>query len=86
MSKPPRGARALGAVVFSLVMGSLLALGGLLLGWYLWKQFGPAPRDPDDTDGYVFGLLFGGAIGLIGGATLLWKFWPRSKPEIHAAN
>ena len=66
------------AVVFSLIMGGLLAFGGLLLGWYLWAHFGPPPRDPDDTDAYLFGLFVGGAVGLIGSAALLWRFWPRA--------
>jgi hypothetical protein len=59
-------------------MGGLLAFGGLLLGWYLLGHFGPPPSDPDDTDAYLFGLLVGGAMGLIGSAALLWKFWPRA--------
>jgi hypothetical protein len=74
------------AVVFSLIMGGLLAFGGLLLGWYLWGHFGPAPRDPDDTEAYLFGLLIGGAMGLVGGATLLWKFWPRAAPGVADSN
>lgn len=82
MSNPSRAARAVSAVVFSLIMAGLLAFGGLLLGWYLWGHFGPAPRDPDDTDAYLFGLLIGGAVGLAGGATLLWKFWPRAARKL----
>jgi len=78
MSKPSRRARAVSAVLFSLIMAGLLAFGGLLLGMYLWGHFDPAARDPDDTDAYLFGLLVGGAMGLIGGTVLLWKFWPRA--------
>lgn len=72
------GARAVSAVLFSLIMAGLLAFSGLLLGMFLWGHFGAAPRDPDNTDAYLLGLLIGGAAGLIGGATLLWRFWPRS--------
>jgi drug/metabolite transporter (DMT)-like permease len=71
MSNPSRGTRAVAAVAFSLIMGGLLAFAGLLLGWYLWGRFGPPPRDPDDTEAYIFGLLIGGVMGLVGGATLL---------------
>jgi hypothetical protein len=78
MSKPSKGTRVATAILFSLIMASLLAFGGLLLGMYLWGHFGPAPRDPDDTDAYLFGLLVGGITGLLGGATLLWRFWPRA--------
>jgi UDP-N-acetylmuramyl pentapeptide phosphotransferase/UDP-N-acetylglucosamine-1-phosphate transferase len=78
MSNPSRGTRAVGAVAFSLIMGGLLAFAGLLLGWFLWGRFGPPPSDLDDTDAYLFGLLVGGAMGLIGCAALLWKFWPRT--------
>jgi hypothetical protein len=70
------------AVVFSLIMAGLLGFGELLLGMYLWGHLGPAPRDPDDTDAYLFGLLTGGAMGLIGGAMLLWKFWPRAASKL----
>jgi len=77
MSNPSKGARAVSAILFSLIMAGLLAFAGLLLGMYLWGHFGPPPRDPDDTDAYLCGLLLGGVMGLVGGATLLWKFWPR---------
>lgn len=83
MSKPSRRTRAASSILFSLIMGGLFAFAGLLLGTYLWGHFGPASKDPDDTDAYLFGLLVGGVTGLVGGATLLWKFWPRSAPELH---
>jgi hypothetical protein len=86
MSKPSKRARAVSAVLFSLIMAGLLAFGGLLLGMYLWGHFGPAPRDPDDTDTYLFGLLVGGATGLFAGATLLLKFWPRAAPGVRDSN
>jgi len=66
------------AIAFSLIMASLLAFGGLLLGMYLWSHFGRAPTGPGDTDSLLCGLFTGGLMGVVGGTTLLWKFWPRT--------
>ena len=66
------------AILFSLIMACLLGLGGLLAGMYLWGHFGPASKDPDDTDAYLFGLLVGSLLGIGGIVASLWKFWPRA--------
>lgn len=81
MTEPSISARAVNAVLFSLIMAGLIAFGGLLLGMYLWGRLGLAPTDPDDIDAILFGLLLGGVGGLLGGATLLWKTWPRATAE-----
>jgi hypothetical protein len=81
MNESTKFARIAAAVLFSLIMGGLLAFGGLLAGMYLWGHFGPAPTDPDETGAYLCGLLFGGLAGLAGATTLLWKFWPRTVPD-----
>jgi len=81
MTQRTKLTRVAAAVVFSLIMGALLAFGGFLLGTYLWSHFGPAPTDPDDTDALLCGLFTGGLIGIVGGTTLLWKFWPRATTE-----
>jgi hypothetical protein len=76
MTQQTKLTRVAAAVVFSLIMGALLALTGCFLGMYLWGHFGAAPRD--ETDAYFCGLLTGGIMGIVGGTTLLWKFWPRT--------
>lgn len=81
MTQQTKLTRVAPAVAFSLIMAGLLAFAGLLLGMYLWSHFGRAPTDPDDTDAYLCGLFTGGLIGVAGGATLLWKFWPRATTE-----
>jgi len=43
--------------------GKPAGLGGSLAGWILWARYGPAARDVDDTDGYLFGLLVGVVFG-----------------------
>ncbi len=73
--------RRLAAILFSLIMASLLGLGGLLAGWYLWARYGPAARDADDMEGYLFGLFVGVVLALCGGVVCLWKFWPRIRPS-----
>ena len=73
--------RRAAAILFSLIVASLLGLGGLLAGMYLWGHFGPRATDPDDTDAYLFGLLVGGVMAVGGCVTLLWKFWPRATPK-----
>jgi hypothetical protein len=73
--------RRAAAILFSLIVASLLGLGGLLAGMYLWDQLGPPANDPDDTDSYLCGLLVGGVMAMIGCGALLWKFWPRATPK-----
>jgi hypothetical protein len=80
MTKPARATRALTATLFSLIMGVVLAFGGDLLGMYLWDGFGRGGGHPDDVGELWFGCLVGGVVGLVGGTTLLWKFWPRRIP------
>ena len=80
MMKQTRRLRAATAILFSLIMACLLALGGLLAGMYLWGRFGPPSTDPDDTEAFLCGLLVGGVMALVGGTALLWKFWPRAMP------
>jgi hypothetical protein len=78
MTKNSRRRQAATAILFSLILSCPLALGGLLAGMYLWGHFGPPSNDPDDTDGYLCGVLVGGVMAIGGGMTLLWKFWPRA--------
>jgi len=78
MTTPSKAKRALTAILFSLIMGIVLAFGGDLLGMYLWDRFGRAGTRPDDVDGLFFGLLVGVVAGLVAGAMLLRKLWPRS--------
>jgi hypothetical protein len=72
-------AKRVAEILFSLLVASLLGLGGSLAGWYLWRQFGPTARDADDTGGYLFGLLVGGVLAVCGGVACLWRFWPRAR-------
>lgn len=83
MTPHSRQSRALTAIAFSLIMVCLLGFVGLLAGAYLWGHFGPAPRDPDETDAYLCGLLVGGIMAMGGCMALLWKFWPRATPKAH---
>jgi hypothetical protein len=76
MNSLPR--RRAAAVLFSLFMGCLLGLGGLLVSSYFWGHFGPLATDPDETAAYLFVLVVGGLLGLCGIAASLWKLWPRA--------
>ncbi|MGO9589218.1 MAG: hypothetical protein ACLP3K_04120 [Candidatus Acidiferrales bacterium] len=77
---PSKATRALTAILFSLIMGVVLAFGGFLAGAYLWSHLGPPEADPDEMGTLRCGILVGGITGLVAGVTLLWKFWPRSVP------
>lgn len=73
----PRMWRAVAAILFSLIIGWMLALAGLLVGMYLWSHFGPPTSDPDETDAYRCGLALGGIMAICGAGGLMWKLWPR---------
>jgi hypothetical protein len=81
MTKHSKARRATTAMMFSLIMACLIGFIGFLAGMYLWGLFGPPPKDPDDTDAYLCGLLVGGLVAIGGGAVLLRRFWPRATPE-----
>jgi len=78
MKEQGRYWQAVAAILFSLLIAWLLALGGLLGGSYLCSLYGPLS---DETDTYVCGVLLGGVLAIGGGITLLWKFWPRAPVE-----
>jgi hypothetical protein len=77
MNSLPR--RRAAAVLLSIIMACLL---GLFVGWYLWGHFGRPATDPDDTDGYLFGLLVGCLLAGCGIIGSLGKFWPRAAKNI----
>ena len=81
MTQRTKLTRVAAAIAFSLIMAGLMAFGGLLLGSCSWDHLGPARTDPDDTDALLCGLFTGGVIAVVGGTTLLWKFWPRAATE-----
>jgi low affinity Fe/Cu permease len=64
------------AIVFSLIMGAILAFAVFLGVAFVWARFSPSP--PDDIDALFAGDLFGVAAGLALSAALLWRLWPRS--------
>jgi hypothetical protein len=74
MRERQRHWQAVAAVLFSLLMASLLALGGDIVGMYLPSRFG----DADETDAYLCGVLVGGVLAIGGGVALVWKLWPRA--------
>jgi hypothetical protein len=76
MAKNSRRKRAAVAILFSLIMACLLGLGGLLAGSHVWSHYGTPANDPDDTAGFLCGLLVGGIAAAGGGITSLWMFWP----------
>ena len=66
------------SVVFSVLMACVLGLAGIVVGNYLWGHFGPPAADPDDTQGYLFGLLVGSILSACGIIWSFWMFWPRA--------
>jgi hypothetical protein len=70
--------RALGAIVFSLLMAFVLYLLGFIGGYYLWSHFGPPANDPDETYALICGIIVGGLIAIFGALAILWKFWPHA--------
>ena len=81
MNDTPKRGRAAAAVLFSLIVASLLGFGGNLLGMYFCGYFGQSRNSGDDTSVYLCGLILGLAMALGGGSWSLWKFWPRSSPN-----
>jgi Na+-driven multidrug efflux pump len=81
MTKAKKTKRAVTAILFSLILGGLLGFVGLLVGMYLWTHFGRPPKDPDDSDAYLCGLVVGGLMALIAASGSLWKFWPRNQAK-----
>jgi hypothetical protein len=86
MNENRKRKRAAAAVLFSLIMGCVLGLGGFLGGSYLWGRYGPPANDPDETDAYFCGLLVGGITAVGAGSVSLWKFWPRTSLKSSQAN
>jgi hypothetical protein len=77
-----RNSRRAAAVLFSLIIGCLLGIGGLLGGSYLWSRYGPPSNEPDEMNAYFCGLLVGGVIAIAGGTISLWRFWPAASAKI----
>ena len=61
--------RAVGAIVFSLLIAFVLFLVGFLGGNYLWSHFRPLPNDSDQTYAFTCGLLVGGFMTVLGVVT-----------------
>jgi hypothetical protein len=74
--RPKLNTKRAAAVLFSLIIASLLGLVGLLFGGWLWDRYALPTRDADDTAAYLCGLLVGGVLALSGGVACLWRFWP----------
>lgn len=70
--------RRASTILFSLIIGGLLGLGGFILGDLCWEHFGPPATDADDMQAYLCGVSVGAVLALGGGSLLLWWFWPRS--------
>jgi hypothetical protein len=82
--------RVVAVILFSLLMAWVLGLGGLLGGSYVWSHYGPAAKDPHETDAYLCGLVVGALMAVGGVVAILWTFWPRtsqkSSPPSHNVN
>jgi hypothetical protein len=74
------------AILFSLIIASLLAFGGLLAAIYIWSRFVQPAHGLDDTNAVLCGQLAGGILGVGGGIASLWKFWPRALPKSSKAS
>jgi hypothetical protein len=70
--------RAVGTIVFSLLIAFVVFLVGFLGGNYLWSHFGPPANDPDETYALICGLIVGGLMAIFAALAILWKFWPRT--------
>jgi len=71
--------RAIGAVLFSLLIGSVLAFVGFFAGAYLGNRFGSPSHDGDDVQAYFWGISVAMIAWLVATLILSYKLWPRDQ-------